>query len=137
MGQRGEIDIDERERLAGGLGGAPAATSQVTGIAYFSAQGWSLRVGRGDHGPLRLFDPHEPDADAGRLVQAMKDGSGTIWEGIFWVPTLRQPHLAVSTPVYRDGSYAGVITSAVSVRALSHFVEIGRASCRERVCQSV
>ncbi|HEY9549135.1 MAG TPA: adenylate/guanylate cyclase domain-containing protein, partial [Kiloniellaceae bacterium] len=123
MMQRGEIDIDDRERLAGALRGALAATSQVTGIAYFSAQGWSLRVGRGDHGPLRLFDPHEPDADAGRLVQAMKDGSGPIWEGIFWVPTLRQPHLAVSTPVYRDGSYAGVITSAVSVRALSHFVD--------------
>src|SRR3546814_8230239 len=85
--QRGEIDIDDRERLAGALRGALAATSQVTGIAYFSAQGWSLRVGRGDHGPLRLFDPHEPDADSGRLVQAIKAGSGPIWEGIFWVTT--------------------------------------------------
>src|SRR3546814_18691895 len=99
MMQRGEIDIDDRERLAGALRGALAATSQVTGIAYFSAQGWSLRVGRGDHGPLRLFDPHEHDADAGRLVQAMKDGSGPLREGIFWVPQLRQPHLPVYTPV--------------------------------------
>src|SRR3546814_14540171 len=89
MMQRGEIDIDDRERLAGALRGALAATSQVTGIAYFSAQGWSLRVGRGDHGPLRLFNAREPDADAPRLVQAMKDGSGPIWQGIFRVSTLR------------------------------------------------
>src|SRR3546814_7657322 len=48
MMQRGEIDIDDRERLAGALRGALAATSQVTGIAYFSARGWSLRVGRSE-----------------------------------------------------------------------------------------
>src|SRR3546814_14509785 len=46
MMQRGEIDIDDRERLAGALRGALAATSPVTGIAYFSAQGWS-QIGRG------------------------------------------------------------------------------------------
>lgn len=123
MMRSGEIDIGNRERLADALRGALAATPQVTGIAYFSAQGWSLRIGRDDHGPLRLFDLHEPDADARRLVRTMKDGSGPSWEGIFWVPTVHQPHLAVSTPVYRDGTYAGVITSAVSVRALSHFVD--------------
>lgn len=123
MMQRGVVSLDDRERLADALRGALAATPQVTGIAYFSTAGWSLRVGRGEEGPLRLFDPQDPDAYSRQLMEAMKDEGGPQWEGVFWVPAVKQPHLAVSTPVYRDGSYAGVITSAVSVRALSHFVD--------------
>src|SRR3546814_18390687 len=73
MMQRGEIDIEDRERLAGALRGALAATSQVTGSAYFSAQGGSLRVGRGEHGPLRPSAPHERDADGGGTVQADRE----------------------------------------------------------------
>jgi class 3 adenylate cyclase len=123
MMQRGEIDSGNREKLGDAMLGALAAAPQVTGIAYFSAQGWSLRVGRGDHGPLRLFDPLEPDEEIQRVVTEMKGGKGSAWGGIFWVPTLHQPHLAVATPVYRNGGYVGVISSVVSMRALSIFVD--------------
>jgi len=120
---RGAIDIRNRDNLGDAMLGAMAAAPQVTGIAYFSKQGWSLRVGRNEAGPVRYFDPLEPGAEVRRLVQEMATANGSMWGGIFWVPTLKQPHLAVSTPVHIGGEYAGVISSVVSMRALSVFVD--------------
>ena len=123
MIDKGEIDAIDRERLADAMLGALAAAPQVTGIAYFSQEGWSLRVGRGETGARRFFDPVEPDAEIGRVVKDMTSAEGSAWAGIFWVPTLGQPHLAVATPVRREGRYVGVISSVVSVQALSLFVD--------------
>ena len=120
---RGAIDIRNRENLGDAMLGAMAAAPQVTGIAYFSKQGWSLRVGRDDSGPVRYFDPLEPDAEIHRVIKDMATANGSMWGGIFWVPTLKQPHLAVATPVDIDGAFAGVISSVVSMRALSVFVD--------------
>ncbi|GAB4365249.1 MAG: adenylate/guanylate cyclase domain-containing protein [Kiloniellaceae bacterium] len=120
---RGAIDIRNRETLGDAMLGAMAAAPQVTGIAYFSRQGWSLRVGRDETGPVRYFDPLEPDAEIHRVVEDMATANGSQWGGIFWVPTLKQPHLAVATPVSIDGAYVGIISSVVSMRALSVFVD--------------
>lgn len=117
------IDPGDREQLADAMIGAFAASPQVTGIAYFSAQGWSLRIGRGDGGAQRIFDPLEPDSEILKLVEDMASSTGSSWGGVFWVPTLNQPHLAVSTSVWRRGKYLGVISSVVSMRSLSAFVD--------------
>jgi class 3 adenylate cyclase len=119
----GRVDAGNREQLADAMVGAFAAAPQVTGIAFFSAQGWSLRIGRGDAGPQRIFDPLEPDAEVRKLVEDLADSTNSSWGGIFWVPTLHQPHLAVATPVWHKGRYLGVIASVVSMRALSTFVD--------------
>jgi adenylate cyclase len=120
----GEIDPTDRDRLADALRGAMAATPQVTGIAYFSKDGWSLRVGRADSDSLTFFDDAEPDPEVIRLVKEMAFGGPGGWGGVFWVPTLNQPHLAVATAVTRkDGEYLGVTSSVVSMRALSNFVD--------------
>ena len=58
---RGEISEADRDNLSDGLLGALAAAPQVTGIGYFSVEGWSLRIGRGKYGIIRPFDPQEPD----------------------------------------------------------------------------
>jgi len=123
MIERGAIDIGDRERLADAMTGALAAAPQVTGIAYFSAQGWSLRIGRSENGVGRIFDPREPDAEVRRMVKDLEGTKGSTWGGVFWVPALDQPHLGVSTPVYRNGTYAGIIGSVVSMRALSVFID--------------
>ena len=120
---RGAIDLRNRDRLGDAMLGAMAAAPQVTGIAYFSAAGWSLRVGRNDNGPVRYFDPLEPDSGIREVVGEMASANGSSWGGIFWVPTLKQPHLAVATPVRIDGEYVGVISSVVSMRSLSVFVD--------------
>jgi len=120
----GEIDPADRERQGDAMRGAMAATPQVTGIAYFSKEGWSLRVGRADSDSLTFFDEVEPDPEITRLVEEMAFGGPGGWGGVFWVPTLNQPHLAVATPVIRkDGEYLGVTSSVVSMRALSNFVD--------------
>lgn len=119
----GRVDAGNREQLADAMLGAFAAAPQVTGIAYFSAQGWSLRLGRGGSGSARVFDPLESDAEVRKVVEDMADSTSSAWGGIFWVPTLHQPHLAVATPVWRQGRYLGVIASVVSMRSLSTFVD--------------
>ena len=120
---RNEIAAEDRDNLADGLLGALAAAPQVTGIGYFSMEGWSLRVGRGKYGVLRIFDPQEPDPAVRKLVEDLPSGASSEWGGVFWVESLNQPHLAVSTPVMRDGRRLAVISSVVSVQALSNYVD--------------
>jgi class 3 adenylate cyclase/HAMP domain-containing protein len=119
----GDIDPGNREELADTMLGALAAAPQVTGIGFFTQEGWSLRVGRDDSGTLRLYEQEEADPEIRRLVSETKADSGTRWGGVFWVPSLKQPHLAVTTPVIHEGRYIGVVSSVVSVQALSHFVD--------------
>src|SRR3546814_4197207 len=114
---RGEIGAKDRENLADALLGALAAAPQVTGIGYFSVEGWSLRVGRGQRGLVRLFNPQEPEPAIRRMVATMAPDAGPEWGGGFWVENLSQAHLTISTPVTRDGRLLAVISS----------VEIGRA----------
>lgn len=123
MIDRGEIDADDPDELGSAMLGALAAAPQVTGIGYFSAEGWSLRVGHGAGGILRRRDLSEPDEEVRRLVRETAPDARPAWGGVFWVPSLGQPHLAVTTPVTREGRYLGVISSVVSVRALSVFVD--------------
>src|SRR3546814_11616729 len=69
--------------------GALAAAPQVTGIGYFSVEGWSLRVGRGQRGLVRLFNPQEPAPAIRRMVATMAPDAGPEWGGVFWVENLR------------------------------------------------
>ncbi|WP_299624280.1 adenylate/guanylate cyclase domain-containing protein [Pelagibius sp.] len=120
----GDLDPTDRDRLGDAMLGALAAAPQVTGVAYFSVDGWSLRVGRAPEGGIiRLYDAVEKDPEIGRLVANMAERSNSDWGGVFWVPSLEQPHLTVSTPLWRDGEYLGVIASVVSVQVLSNYVE--------------
>src|SRR3546814_2945049 len=76
---RGEIGAKDRENLADALLGALAAAPQVTGIGYFSVEGWSLRVGRGQRGLVRLFNPQEPEPAIRRMVATMAPDAGPEW----------------------------------------------------------
>src|SRR3546814_18929140 len=102
--------------------GALAAAPQVTGIGYFSVEGWSLRVGRGQRGLVRLFNPQEPEPAIRRMVATMAPAAGPEWGGVFWVEKLSQAHLTISTPVTRDGRLISLLSPVVSVQGLSHFV---------------
>ncbi len=123
MIKEGEVDPGDRDGLADTMLGALAATPQVQGIGYFSAEGWSLRVGRDSGKVIRIDNQEEPDPDIRRWVRETESQTRTTWGGVFWVPSLNQPHLTTSTPVISDGRYLGVISSVVSVRALSTFVD--------------
>ncbi len=123
MIKEGEVDPGDRDGLADTMLGALAATPQVQGIGYFSAEGWSLRVGRDSGKVIRIDNQEEPDPDIRRWVRETESQTRTTWGGVFWVPSLNQPHLTTSTPVIADGRYLGVISSVVSVRALSTFVD--------------
>ncbi|MEO3427971.1 adenylate/guanylate cyclase domain-containing protein [Pelagibius sp. CAU 1746] len=119
----GDIDPGDRGQLGDAMLGALAAAPQVTGMGFFTQEGWSLRVGRDADGILRLYEKSESDPEIRRLVAATSSETPTQWGGVFWVPSLQQPHLAVTTPVVHQGRYIGVVSSVVSVQALSIFVD--------------
>ncbi len=119
----GEVDAEDLDRMGDAMMGALAAAPQVTGIAYFSVDGWSLRVGRGPEGLMRLHDKVEPDPGIPPFVADMAGQDGATWGGVFWVPSLNQPQMAVSVPLRRSGEYLGVISSVVSLQVLSSYVE--------------
>lgn len=121
---RGELEDTDRDHLADGLLGALAAAPQVTGIGYFSTEGWSLRVGRGKYGIIRVFEPQEPEPAIRRMIQTMAPNDRPLWGGVFWVESLNQPHLTVSTPVASPhGRLKAVVSSVVSMQALSHYLD--------------
>jgi len=119
----GELDATDPDQLADAMLGALAATPQVTGMGYFSAAGWSLRVGRESGEVLRIYNQEEPRPEIRRLVRETSRDARPRWGGVFWVADLKQPHLAVTVPVTQGGVLLGVMSSVVSVRALSHFVD--------------
>lgn len=116
---RGEVDVENRQTLGDAMMGALAAAPQVTGIGYFSVEGWSLRVGRSPEGVMRIYDEVEPDPSIRQMVLDAADSSSTFWGGVHWVPSLGEPHLTVTTPLFREGRYLGTISSVVSVQVLS------------------
>src|SRR3546814_21196421 len=81
---RGEIGAKDRANLADALLGALAAAPQVTGIGYFPVEGWSLRVGRGQRGLVRIFTPTEPDPAHRRLVATMAPDAGPGRGDVVW-----------------------------------------------------
>lgn len=119
----GDVDPADRDQLGDVMLGALAAAPQVTGIGYFSLEGWSLRVGGDAGNTLRIYDREEPDPEVRRLVSETTADTGSRWGGVFWVPSLKQAHLAVTTPVVQQGQYVGVVSSVVSIQALSLFVD--------------
>ncbi|NIA71084.1 adenylate/guanylate cyclase domain-containing protein [Pelagibius litoralis] len=122
MAKQGEISADDRagltEMLLGTLAGAP----QVTGVAFFSAEGWSQRVGRGETGIVRLYDAVEPDPEIVQLVKQMRGRQESVWDGVFWVESLEQPQVTVTAPAYRGEDYIGVFAAVVSIQVLSNYV---------------
>lgn len=122
MAQQGEISPADREVLAETLLGTLAGAPQVTGIAFFSVEGWSQRVGRGPEGIIRLYDPVEQDPDIVTLVAEMRGHRKPIWGGVFWVESLGHPQVAVTAPAYAGEEYIGVFAAVVSIQVLSNYV---------------
>ena len=120
---RGDVEVEDREKLIHAMFGSLAAVPQVTGVAFFAAEGWSQRVGRRPQGMVQLFEAAESNVAVDQLVADMEKRGGTHWGGIFWVASLNEPHLTVSTAVFRDGAYLGVVSSVVSVRVLSDYID--------------
>ena len=120
---RGAVDIDDRDKLIHAMFGSLAPTPQVGGIAFFSAEGWSQRVGRSPEGLIELFKDAEANLAIDQWVDEMRERISPYWGGIFWAESLEKPYLTVSTSVYRDGTFLGVVSSIVSVEVLSHYVD--------------
>ena len=78
---------------------ALAAAPQVTGIGYFSVEGWSLRVGRGKYGIIRPFDPQEPDPAVRDMVARIRTFADKVRGARFLVGFVK-----LAAPVLRIGT---------------------------------
>lgn len=122
MAAQGEVSPEDREALAEVLLGTLAGAPQMTGVAFFSAEGWSQRVGRGPEGIIRLFDSVEPNADTIELLDEMRGRQEPSWGGVLWVESLDQAQVGVTAPAYHQGEYIGAFAAVVSIQVLSNYV---------------
>jgi len=119
--ERGEIDAGDPSRLAEQMVAAMAATPQVSGMAWFAADGTLLRVGRGDDATgIRLTDwTRNPAAIV--MMRETADAERSLWGQPFWSGEDGTTYVNLRSPVRRGGRYVGAVASVVAIDALSRF----------------
>lgn len=119
--ERGDIDAADPARLAEQMVASMAATPQVSGMAWFAADGTLLRVGRGDDATgIRVTDwTRSPAAVA--MMRETAEAARTQWGQPFWSGEDGTTYINLRGPVRRNGRVAGVLASVVAIDALSRF----------------
>ena len=121
--ERGEVNLDDEQRLTDLLVGALAAAPQVSGIALVRADYSVLRAGRHD-GELISLSGNWADREGIREAMASPSTlQDPAWRTISWIEGFQAPHVVVAEPVVREDQLLGLVFSIVSVGALSGFLE--------------
>ena len=121
--ERGELNIDDEQRLTDLMMGALAAAPQVSGIALVRSDYSVLRAGRHAGG---LVSYSGSWADREDIREAMASPSilqDPAWRTISWIEGFQAPHVVVAEPMIREDQLLGLVFSIVSVGALSSFLE--------------
>ena len=99
-----------------------AASPAITGIAFIAEDLQAIRAGR-QYGSFARFKSdwgHRPGVV--EMMSSMREFGKLRWNGVHWVEDLREPHVAAAKPLYKDDRFLGVLSSVVSIRALSRFL---------------
>lgn len=102
------------------LSTAMALHPQLRFSGYFATNGVGLFYQRNGQSITRTW---RDDPEIARLMDKMRDHVGTFWRGPVYSLPLKQTVVPVVHPVRRDGEYLGLAGTAVSLQALSRFVD--------------
>lgn len=102
------------------LATAMALHPQLRYSGFFSVDGNALFYQRDGSHVARTW---RDDPEIVRIVDRMRDRSGIFWRGPVYSIPLKQTVIPAIHPVRRDGVYHGVAGTAVSIQALSSFVQ--------------
>lgn len=116
----GQIDLNNRENLGETLLAAMAGTNQVSGMAFFYADGSTVRVARG-RGILPPETPRETAEDS-PFMELAKSKFQSFWGAPIWIKELNATAITIQTPIREGNEFRGVLASVVTVNALSRFI---------------
>jgi adenylate cyclase len=102
------------------LSTAMALHPQLRFSGYFSPNGTGFFYQRNGQSSVRTW---RDDPQIARLMEIMRGQAGTYWRGPVYSVPLKQTIIPIANPVRRDGLYHGFAGTAVSIQALSRFVD--------------
>lgn len=116
----GQIDINDRNRLAETLLTSMAGTDQVFGMGFVYPDGTSVRVRRGRG---RISDePLSNNLEALRSIAEARKRYQPYWEHPIWLPAAGATIISIRSPVWEGQTFRGMLVAGVTVNALSRFI---------------
>jgi class 3 adenylate cyclase len=118
----GELDPNDRERMADYLLGAMAATPQVRGLAFIGTDFDVLRASRSPEGPVIGMVNWSDDPQVREQMEEARVRTQPYWAELVWSRAADTTLINLRAPVRRKGEFLGYIVSIVTVSDLSRFI---------------
>lgn len=113
----GRIDPARRAEFDAYMFGALGATPQVSDLALVDAGGRARRWSRG--APRALSEDWSARAEVREWLERGRAQAGRAWRPLLWKPAARAPSLLHQVPLYRDGTFVGMLGQVVPIAKLS------------------
>nr|WP_048655327.1 adenylate/guanylate cyclase domain-containing protein [Sinorhizobium fredii] len=118
----GDLDPQDEAASLSQLRAALAGLPQVAALAVIRTDLKQLRAERhGDDVVLRKIDMRTVPGLDEAFAMARSAGH-PVWEELLWSERLNQPLVNVRTPLWHEGSFLGILLTAVTVSELSRFL---------------
>ena len=121
-----QLDPDNERETLRVITGAMAGTPWVSGVILFREKGNATYASWQEYAYLSVQQSIPPEllgANSEEIDHAgMKEATGPVWRGVFWVEELKKPNLIVQMPVRIDGKYYGFIGVAIGIEGLSQYI---------------
>lgn len=125
MIENGELDADNDQAVVAALTSAMAVVPQTHALALIRPNKPAVAVGipKGHHTPRRFDFEVEGSAAAHSLLEAAQAKELAGWREVVFLERLGQPGMMVHGAIGSEKTFAGVVTSMISVYQLSSFLE--------------
>ncbi len=114
------LDPEVPEAMAQVAADMLATLPQALGMAFirpdFSADIYP------SNGPPQLGEDFSQLPTLPQIMETAVTADGPRWNTPIWSPGIQEPMITVSAPVRRNGEFAGILATAVTVRSLSAFL---------------
>ncbi|WP_419903349.1 adenylate/guanylate cyclase domain-containing protein [Kiloniella sp.] len=121
--EQGLLDPRDEKAITQTIKGALAATPQVRGMTLMRTDGSSIQAGWLDD--TSFFSRNKKGDNEYRfaaLLQELRNADGIYWGGIIWIEEVKEPHISVFHPVYKDDVYIGAMGAIISISSLSEYL---------------
>ncbi len=121
--ETGEIDPDSPDDMRRLLLGAMAGNSAISGIVYLRNDGQALLAERTDTlAKVRLVNFSQDEA-ARKALRNGRASGGPVWAPPIYRPDYNSTTLTLQHPIHKDGSFNGMLITALGVQTFSRYLE--------------
>ncbi len=122
MFDSGELDPNDRGRVADYLTAAMAATPQVRTLAFVNPKFDVLRVSRTDAGTVVGLVNWADDMHVRLEMEEARARTRPYWGELVWSAPGNSTLINLRAPLFAKGKFLGMLVSVVTVRDLSRFI---------------